>query len=145
MEGIEGTTLFFDPHIDWERIRRCSPQVKQDMLSFLEKLKDCWKEYFAKIVSMPFFSPLVWLYEQFSAPEYSFERMAIVLYFNGVDPAECPNILYGCIASSQLSDEKYLEYLLFTEFVLRLLVDGDDTFEARCLSYLGRGFTQNME
>ena len=66
--------------------------------------------------------------------------MAILLMIESVNPEVIYGILYNYIESSNLSDMKYLEYVIFISFFTGLLFDDMKVFEGGLLSYFGCDF-----
>ena len=127
--------------VDWNRIHNCSSEVKQNLIPFIKNLKLCQTIYLKEPGSLA----LKWLFNIFDNKEYQYERMAIILLRESVNPEAIYSILYNCIFASNLSDAKYLEYAIFASFFVGLFLENQCVLDQLVLSYLGLDFLKQLE
>lgn len=119
--------------IDWEKIRSCSMQQKQDMLRFVDKLISLEKSILAGELTL---SGLINCFDDY------FEKYAISLLINDTRYETISDVLYNFISSTPLSPEVYLKYVIFIRYILEEKMGHHNItmLHSLLMSYLGIDF-----
>ena len=122
--------------IDWERVRRCTREEKEQAARLIDRLMQVEEQLRIEGDAVA--------YKDFiNTLDDPFQETAMLLLFNDYEYETVSNILYNFIVSSDLSDGKYLEYLLFTRYVLEAkknVYRATDWIRVLLTSYLGVEF-----
>ena len=123
-------------HIDWERVRRCTREEKEQAARLIDRLVKMEEQIRIEGDAVA--------YKDFiNTLDDPFQETAMLLLFNDYEYETVSNILYNFIVSSDLPDGKYLEYLLFTRYVLEAkknVYRATDWIRVLLTSYLGVEF-----
>ena len=122
--------------IDWERVRRCTREEKEQAARLIDRLVKMEEQIRIEGDAVA--------YKDFiNTLDDPFQETAMLLLFNDYEYETVSNILYNFIVSSDLPDGKYLEYLLFTRYVLEAkknVYRATDWIRVPLTSYLGVEF-----
>ena len=122
--------------IDWERVRRCTREEKEQAARLIDRLVKMEEQIRIEGDAVA--------YKDFiNTLDDPFQETAMLLLFNDYEYETVSNILYNFIVSSDLPDGKYLEYLLFTRYVLEAkknVYRATDWIRVLLTSYLGVEF-----
>ena len=122
--------------IVWGRVRRCTREEKEQAARLIDRLVKMEEQIRIEGDAVA--------YKDFiNTLDDPFQETAMLLLFNDYEYETVSNILYNFIVSSDLPDGKYLEYLLFTRYVLEAkknVYRATDWIRVLLTSYLGVEF-----
>ncbi len=129
-------------NVDWKRIRRCPLEARQELLPFIDRLVRMRARFLLKGPEVTARFPSL-----FTDPV---ERLGMTMAVSprAPDASTIYTRIHNLISAENLPDQKYLEYVIFTRFVLELITNEWNLFNAATVleptlvSYLGPDFVR---
>lgn len=117
--------------IIWDKIKNCNSEERKKMPSYIESLIEIYYEVEQ--------NGILGFQEFLNSNADTYEKIAIWFITSGYPPDLCSDIFIQILNSSYLSDELYLKYIIFSEYVLYFQKSGISVKELnlRLHSYLG--------